>query len=391
MIWIEKLEIENFQSHQNTVISFSKGLNVITGPSDQGKTAILRALKWVLYNEPRGTEFIRHGTDHAKVTLKLSSGISIIRERSKSRNRYTVVNANGDNLIFEGFGNEVPEEVKKAHRMPKVFIDEDRSTSLNISEQLEGAFLLSVSGSARAKAIGRLTGVHIIDIAVRKCLIDIRRESQLKEKLTADIDELGRQLEGYNKLDKIKIRLKDAGVLIDKLGEDIKKLKSLEKTKHLYVFNKQCLKKAAGIHERMQMLDRYEELYRALHEKAAQLHILQKLNKALKEAQSGLVKSKIIMRKMVKAFECKPAVEAAGQLIGILKNLSRYHFNLIQLDNEIESSKELYEGNKAKIIMLIEKYSRILLLTGKCPVCSSEINIGVVKRIIHDYKESCNV
>jgi exonuclease SbcC len=59
--YIKKLSLRNFQSHRETDLEFSPGLNIIVGPSDQGKSAIIRALRWLFYNEPRGTGFIRVG------------------------------------------------------------------------------------------------------------------------------------------------------------------------------------------------------------------------------------------------------------------------------------------------------------------------------------------
>lgn len=61
MIHLKRVRLENFQSHRNSVIDFDRGLNVIVGPSDSGKSAIIRAIKWALYNEPSGNYFIREG------------------------------------------------------------------------------------------------------------------------------------------------------------------------------------------------------------------------------------------------------------------------------------------------------------------------------------------
>ena len=51
MIYLKRVRLENFQSHKNSIIDFDRGLNVIVGPSDSGKSAIIRAIKWALYNE----------------------------------------------------------------------------------------------------------------------------------------------------------------------------------------------------------------------------------------------------------------------------------------------------------------------------------------------------
>lgn len=56
-----KLRIQNFQAHKDTTIEFDRITTIVGGPSDTGKSAVLRALKWVVKNEPKGTSFIRDG------------------------------------------------------------------------------------------------------------------------------------------------------------------------------------------------------------------------------------------------------------------------------------------------------------------------------------------
>ena len=134
------LIVENFQSHERTEITFSEGLNVFVGPSDSGKSAILRALRWVLYNQPRGSDFIRTGASRCRVTLILSDGTQIVRERSSSVNRYLIRDSEGREQIFEGFGSDVPREVLEAHGMVPLQLDEDRELTVQFGQQLEGPF-----------------------------------------------------------------------------------------------------------------------------------------------------------------------------------------------------------------------------------------------------------
>jgi len=72
--------------------------------------------------------------------LELSNGYVITRERAPNKNRYTLKDPDGNVSVFEGFGNEVPLEIVKAHGIPKVALDMDVRASLNIGEQLEGPF-----------------------------------------------------------------------------------------------------------------------------------------------------------------------------------------------------------------------------------------------------------
>ena len=85
---IDKLVIKNFQSHKHSVLVFSPRVNAITGTSDVGKTAIIRALKFILQNKPAGDDFISDWANEVSVEL-LINGTSIERVKVKS-NSYII-------------------------------------------------------------------------------------------------------------------------------------------------------------------------------------------------------------------------------------------------------------------------------------------------------------
>jgi len=47
---LKKISIQNFQSHKKTELDLVDGINVIYGLSQSGKSAILRALNWIIFN-----------------------------------------------------------------------------------------------------------------------------------------------------------------------------------------------------------------------------------------------------------------------------------------------------------------------------------------------------
>ncbi|HHU63556.1 MAG TPA: AAA family ATPase [Clostridiales bacterium] len=216
MIYIKKLIIENFQSHKYTQLDFSNNLNVIVGPSDTGKTSIIRAIKWVLYNEPRGTGFIRKGENTCSVTLYFSNGYGVKRKRTAGTNQYIVIHPDGKETIFEGFGNNVPAEVINVHGIRKVEFDTGISSNINIAEQMEGPFMLSQPATLRAKALGRLVGAHIIDAAVKDIATDIHRLTQQKKGIEENISSIDQQLQQFKDLDDLKkVIEKSKGLLED--------------------------------------------------------------------------------------------------------------------------------------------------------------------------------
>lgn len=197
---IRNLRIENFQSHELTEMAFDDGLNVIVGASDNGKSAVIRALRWLLYNEPRGSDFMRVGATQCRVMIELADGSRVTRERTPSKNRYIVMQASGEEQIYEGFGNTVPKEVSDLTGVRKVALDEDNETTLHLGTQLEAPFLLSEPGSIKAKAIGRLNGVHIIDAASRDTNRDLTRANADERGYREQLAEVEQELEQFSDL-----------------------------------------------------------------------------------------------------------------------------------------------------------------------------------------------
>ncbi|MCG4587022.1 DNA repair exonuclease, partial [Anaerosalibacter bizertensis] len=136
------------------------------------------------------------------------------------KNLYYLYNSENKEQIFEGFGTNVPKEIIEATNIRKVYLDGKQTNSINISDQLEGPFLLSEKTATRANSIGRLVGVHIVDDAVRDTLKDIRNLNLSKRNLTEQLNKLEKNLEEYNYLEqlqkkvdileKIKIKIKES-------------------------------------------------------------------------------------------------------------------------------------------------------------------------------------
>lgn len=210
---IASIHIKDFQSHVDTTINFAPDgqLTVIVGPSDSGKTAVFRALRWVAYNEPAGIDFIRVGATKARVEISMADGRQVIRERSKSVNRYTIVEPGRDDLVLEGFGIGVPLEVQQVLGIVPVQIG-DMELNLNLAEQLDGPFLgKSVPVTQKAKVLGKLAGTEEVDFASKQLGTDLYRRRQAEKNTAAEIVQIEEQLKAYEYLE-------DLGKAIEKVA-----------------------------------------------------------------------------------------------------------------------------------------------------------------------------
>ena len=187
---IKKLRLINFEAHEDSKLDFVEGVNVIAGPSDNGKSSIIRALSLIILNRPAGEAYRRHGADPGSATAVVATfdDCRVRRLRSNSDNIYAV-----DGEIFKAMRADVPEEVKTATRMD----------DLNIQTQFSSQqhFLLSMSGGEVARYLNSVVSLDIIDTTLKKVnSIAVRAAATAKEE-KARAFALAEELESLSWLD----------------------------------------------------------------------------------------------------------------------------------------------------------------------------------------------
>jgi len=216
---ITRIEIENFMSHSNTVIDLNPETNMFVGPSNNGKSVIIRLVRWVCFDDPKGADFIKLGESKTRGKIYYDDGTWIERERTRS--------AAGTLKVFDGkqvydftkWGHQIPIEVLNVHQMPDVILAKDKRINLSVSEQLDAPFLLSESPSIRAAIIGTLAGLDAFDVAIRensKGIAGIQKGIKEKEKIVSDfINKLGT----FTDLSDMETKIASATVGIDVIEE----------------------------------------------------------------------------------------------------------------------------------------------------------------------------
>lgn len=193
---IKTIRLVNFQSHKDTELQFDPGVNVIIGRSDSGKTAVVRALNWVVNNRPSGEAFRSYWGGNTSVELALGDGKGVARRKTKSSNKYALIGVDTEEDL-KAIGQSVPDEIK-------AMVDMD---DINIQHQLDSPFLLSNSSAEVARVLNQAASLDSIDHAntniagmLRKTRGDLKNEKEQKERLEErlkdfeHLDEMGQDL-----------------------------------------------------------------------------------------------------------------------------------------------------------------------------------------------------
>ena len=217
---LNELEVIHFQCHIHTYLEFVKGLNIIRGTSNYGKSALVRAIKWGVDNEPRGIPFLnwdRELSDGVEVLMSFDEG-EIARIHNDKFNGYEIPDL-GEDGKFEALYSDVPEEVRAITRL-------DES---NIQGQDDGYFLLRESPGNIARKLNERAGLEDIDkvAKVTKSLLD---EFSTKLKLgTIDLEEKIKRKKTLDKIAEQKELIEEIDVLFKK--KDVSE-RTLIKLKH---------------------------------------------------------------------------------------------------------------------------------------------------------------
>lgn len=205
---IKKIELFNFQSHKHTTLNFKAGVNVIIGPSDSGKTAILRALKWLITNRPLGEAFRSNWGGETLVALSLEN-CYIERGRGDDDNFYHakfLQSGKWQQIDFKALGTEVPEEIINLLNISKV----------NFQSQMDSPFLLSESPGEVSRYLNKVAHIDQIDSSLKNIESLIRKISTNKKASKKEIERYEDELTDFDFLDKMEIDIE----MLEKVQND---------------------------------------------------------------------------------------------------------------------------------------------------------------------------
>lgn len=335
---IESLRLLNFQCHSDLLIELDPNVTSIVGPSDCGKSAVIRALRWAALNVPVGC-MIRDGAKQAQVEL-VADGRKIVRTKG-SENAYSL-----DGKEFRAFRSDVPAEIQQLLNL----------TDANFQGQHDPLYWFSSTAGDVSRQLNAVVNLDVIDRTLAEAARQVYRCKTVLENAE---ENLRRSIAEKNELkwiDEADADYKLVEGLADrqsKLAEHLQDLEVAMKSVVETEYNLNSKRKLAGDSE--QLLARMAEFGKA--SKAAS-----ELSRLVKAAVDADLKRKIEV----------PDLSAIDLAAEVLKSSREQTRILSKLLNEIEAADDnRREAGRAFENAHAELESKI---EGTCPLCG-----GVLK------------
>lgn len=440
---INKITLENFQSHQNSEYELKDGLNVFIGESSSGKSAIQRALAWVYENEgvnPR--RFIKSGESFAKVSLYLSSGMIITRlveKKKNGKNGYEVFNPQDGETDY--YNTRSLPLIQEYLGFTYLQIDEKKSVPLNFQKQGMSWFFIGdgFTNSDRAKIIGAVYQTHYVDSVIKDIESNAKKYASRIKLKKDDIVKIDGEIEKFDHLPSLEKsivetekRLEKVELLQAKLDKAQAIMLERQNIAQEVRNNELVIKSLGDVEEAGNRLDSllnkvgekkqidrlnddlldYTSSIKKEQQTLDSLKFTSVAETKLEELQNKVDRNNLLREKWERAvqleFEMKNTtdqIKASEKVIESNKNIPTVESKLEQVETKstllvavkklVDEIKEITRLGKSEREMinqlikdnevLVRQYQALLKEAGTCPMCQSEVDEMTIGQISENY------
>lgn len=185
---LESITLKRFGKHKSRTVDFDPGVTTIVGVSSKGKTAILNALRWVAFNQPRGKSFIhkRKGICSAKLYV---DGHVIKRTIGRSINSYHL-----ESKRYVSFG---------AGRVPQPIENILRIGQINFQRQLDPVFMFSETPGSVSRSLNQVINLGLIDSVLASIASVVRDADKTLSLYREQLEEAREKAKSFDYVDEL--------------------------------------------------------------------------------------------------------------------------------------------------------------------------------------------
>jgi exonuclease SbcC len=305
---ISKVELENIKSHVDSKFEFSRGTTAITGRNGAGKTTIIEAIAWTLFDvlDYKKEDFVRRGAKKGVARVTFESGLD---EREYVVYRDT---ATGYNVVDPQLGKRIADKREEVTRFLWQHLGLEPGTDLR-------ALFKEAVGVPQ----GTLTAIFLGTPLERKSTFDRLLKVEEYRQAAEKLRETSRYLE--NRINEVQIRIARAeGELTRVETVEQEHRSATEQTERL---SAQIDDMTAGIAEKTSIVAGLD----------GQESKLSEIATTVDRARSELEKAQVVCRQ--REAEHRASSEAAGIVDGV-RDAAQRHIEVLGKIKELEHERQ---------------------------------------------------
>lgn len=402
---IKKIEVNNYLSHKETEIQLHDGMNVIVGDPRSGKSAIVRALKWLFFNNPKGYKFHSNFTDDpTKVSVELKEGIEVSKIRSETETKFFI-----DENEYTG-GQQTPDEVIRVLNI----------NDINLAGQFDPPFLVTASPGEVAREINKICRLEDAEGWVGELTTTINSKNKEVGILNDQIKEYKEKERDLSYVEELEKFVIEAEEMLNYVTVYKKKIDNLQRALSVIL---EVEEKIDGINEVVQyeyLIDDALHLFRSLNKEKQNIEMVKNFIKTKKELDGCKEEVIELVAFYDKALKYFTSIQECNRNIENVKLWIKLHSKIYELDGEIKTVSLVYaslkvylddlrkEGNMVKSLKqyiidieqikkeiirkdialedLIDEYHADLEELSICPFCYSKIDNQKINTIINQVR-----
>jgi DNA repair exonuclease SbcCD ATPase subunit len=332
---IKSLKIDNFQSHADSFLEFHPGVNIIIGGSDSGKTAIIRALRYVTTNRPSGEEFRSHWGGDTRICIETGEGKKISRIKGND-NLYDIAYAGLETKgqTFRAFGTDVPDEIQKALNLNEI----------NLQMQLDRPFLLDSSSGEVAQHFNKIAHLDQINSGLQKVhswIQGLKNEERAKE---IQLKELELELEKFQHLEKFEIEVevleeqeKTLGSLQNKRTKLDQLIRSIQQIDQELEDKDQILQKESDVNALIDQIQNRDSLSQKKQDLSKIIISIRLTDTDIQELQH-IIDLDGMVRELTKTVEAKEVlIERQSRLTLAIEEINKNSQRLVKMEEKLRN------------------------------------------------------
>lgn len=437
---IKKIRLMNFQIHKSFILEdIDEGMIALVGQSSSGKTAVLRAIKFCLYNQMPGNSVaatVTHGEHRVEVEITFNDGLSITRVRDiKNKDNYYLIERDGETTRLDTPGAGPVKEVILAHGMRPISFLTNKDI-LNYSSQHDAPFFINATPQERLRAIGTLSNTEVADAGIKLAASQVRENKKTASALRKELAEKNARLKEIGPLKQRKARLERVKGLIKTIQDlenkqeeleslteaisrmqgkisDLDKVLAEEEAQNLA---ETCVEKVIQSTEKLTEINKIrsaiisaetkikdaddtlsvapsdEEIENLLEDISLYLKLIDDIDRisdikyAISQMTRGIKKADESIRQAEKVSEAESSLDDVIRYSQRLKELSVAKNNISTAKRRFEENERMEDSALSEYNDAVDKLIHAFDDAGVCPLCESELTENSAKKIVKEYE-----